>query len=585
MSRRFCLLSSLVIVFALAGTASAYSTGIVLKCDAGGDEAAVQAGWTQVVDGWNLNVAGTGLNVKLATGDPTAIEARDEVGDTPTGPLSEVERDFYFANDRNTSPSNDFILTFNGLADGAYRVKSYHHRANEVPVPIPSVTVSGADSVISVPHDVMQNHLVMLIPAETLFTVSAGGDVSIRFKGPDWTGVEGESGQAYFNGFILEYFGSQNQAPYDPSPADKSENLCPDSVTELTWSAGASAITHNIYFGTEPNDVNDGTAVGDTGLGSASWTPPSLDMGVTYYWRVDEVTGSGTWQGGIWRFTTNDGNAFDPVPGDGWRGLALDTDLTWGSGCLATSHDVYLSTTLSDVENMVPGAKHTTAAPTYDPSTLLATTTYYWRVVEKSATESWTGPVWSFTTGTGVSGTVMYYRFDGVEGTSLPSSLPDTTGNVTFARYIGSGSLEYGESNPVVNAATGASAVFEPNAGLYRADTGDHDLLRLDGYQYTIEMWLNANTLPDTGNDPRLDDEDQKGAMLVTKYNDWALELHLNFGVAFFHKGIESDRQNMHIDSGRNSIKQNEWHHVAAVFDMTDPSSRTSGITSRQFLT
>jgi hypothetical protein len=35
-----------------------------------------------------------------------------------------------------------------------------------------------------------------------------------------------------------------------------------------------------------------------------SYTPDSMNLGTTYYWRVDEVGGTGPYQGGVWSFTT-----------------------------------------------------------------------------------------------------------------------------------------------------------------------------------------------------------------------------------------------------------------------------------------
>jgi len=574
------------LVLGLVGSASAYDVGIVLKCDAEGtaEQFITEGGWTRVLSGLNYDVNSTGLNVTLATGAPIAIEPRgpddydrDPCPECLTGPFADVERDWYFANDENKSPWNDFILTLSNLQDGAYRLISYHNRVDETPVPIPKVTVTGAASVISVPPIIIQDHNVMLIPAETLFTSSGGDDIVIRFKGPDFGG--GESGQAYLNGFILEYFGAKNQVAYDPDPPDQSENLC--SGQQLSWTASDDAVSHDIYFSTDFDDVNEGSSPTVPGHGSTTWNPGSLEMGTQYYWRIDEDDGFNTWMGAIWRFTTNDGNAFDPFPADGWRGVDPNLVLSWSAGCLANSHDVYLGTSYTDVENANTWSaefKENRSEPNYDPGGLDTYETYYWRIDEVGTSETWEGEVWSFKTGE--ARVAMYYKFDGVPGASIPPTLPDDTGSVIFTRHLGTGSLEYGESNPVINEASGTSASFDPNVGMYRLDTGDNDSLRLDGYQYTIEMWMKANTIPD------IDDRDENGAVLFGKHGlgeddgelveedesstCYSIELRVDRGLEFFHHGNETDRQCMRVSTGRNVIKENEWYHIAAVFDLSD---------------
>jgi len=76
----------------------------------------------------------------------------------------------------------------------------------------------------------------------------------------------------------------------------------------LTWRAGREAAEHNVYLGTNQQAVTDGTApvVATT---EASYEPLSLDLGTTYYWRVEEVNDFQTpakWEGDVWNFTTRD---------------------------------------------------------------------------------------------------------------------------------------------------------------------------------------------------------------------------------------------------------------------------------------
>jgi hypothetical protein len=104
--------------------------------------------------------------------------------------------------------------------------------------------------------------------------------------------------QLYQNGLEPEAFG--------PNPADDDTEIDPDTI--LGWSPGGYALFHDVYFGTDYNDVNDANTTDlDVFVGnqdSNSWDPCGLEYGSTYYWRIDEVSSSGTAKGDVWSFTT-----------------------------------------------------------------------------------------------------------------------------------------------------------------------------------------------------------------------------------------------------------------------------------------
>jgi hypothetical protein len=103
----------------------------------------------------------------------------------------------------------------------------------------------------------------------------------------------------------LEVFGGQpppgdppGQAA-DPNPSNGASGLGLD--TDLSWSAGSLATSHDVYFGTSsPLSGPDfrGNQAGTT------FDPGPLTYATTYFWRVDEVNGDGTTQGETWSFTT-----------------------------------------------------------------------------------------------------------------------------------------------------------------------------------------------------------------------------------------------------------------------------------------
>jgi len=86
----------------------------------------------------------------------------------------------------------------------------------------------------------------------------------------------------------------------EPQPSDRATDVAVD--TPLVWRAGRDAVTHNVYFGKDP----DGLELVET-TSEASFVPGALDMETTYYWRVDEVNEAEldqVWQGDVWTFST-----------------------------------------------------------------------------------------------------------------------------------------------------------------------------------------------------------------------------------------------------------------------------------------
>jgi hypothetical protein len=85
--------------------------------------------------------------------------------------------------------------------------------------------------------------------------------------------------------------------------------------------------------------------------------------------------------------------AANPSPSNGDTGVATNATLSWTAGAGAVSHDVYFGTTS-------PGTfQGNQTALSFDPCTLAANTTYYWRIDEKDGSDNTTtGEVWNFTT-------------------------------------------------------------------------------------------------------------------------------------------------------------------------------------------
>jgi len=179
---------------------------------------------------------------------------------------------------------------------------------------------------------------------------------------------------------------------YFPDPADGVEGVGVDD--QLTWTPGFGAKLHTVYFGETFEEVDNAT--GGSPQGTTTYSPGTLKMAKTYYWRVDEFDVVETHKGNVWSFTTEGSvTALDPVNG------AVDVTqtpvLTWAPG-LGATYEIYFGTDASALEKKASG---NLGSESYDPGQLEWNTTYYWRVDEANSANAdspWTGPTWSFTT-------------------------------------------------------------------------------------------------------------------------------------------------------------------------------------------
>jgi len=142
------------------------------------------------------------------------------------------------------------------------------------------------------------------------------------------------NGTSAFNGKIAEFLvyngtltGSEvleveNYLRYKyqlSSDANKASNPFPDYAqtiaaatdVELSWTAGASAVSHNVYFGENQTNVAAATPANPLdvyqGNQAAAAFETQISLGRTYYWRVDEVDASSqVTTGDVWPFVVAD---------------------------------------------------------------------------------------------------------------------------------------------------------------------------------------------------------------------------------------------------------------------------------------
>ncbi|MEJ2703231.1 MAG: LamG domain-containing protein [Sedimentisphaerales bacterium] len=94
----------------------------------------------------------------------------------------------------------------------------------------------------------------------------------------------------------------------NPQPAYGATDVAMNAT--LSWTPADSAASHQLYVGTDAQDVRNADTgapeyKGSASLGDESYDPGLLDADTTYYWRVDEVDGQGNVaKGPLWIFTT-----------------------------------------------------------------------------------------------------------------------------------------------------------------------------------------------------------------------------------------------------------------------------------------
>jgi len=138
-----------------------------------------------------------------------------------------------------------------------------------------------------------------------------------------------------------------------------------DTWANLGWTAGVTAVSHDVYISDNYDAVNDGAPEAFVVNQAATFIvvgfpgfpyPDGLVPGTTYYWRIAEVEEDGTTiRGGVWSFTVPPKTAYAPAPADEAELVAPDVELSWTPGFGAKLHTVYFGDNFDDVNNAAGG--------------------------------------------------------------------------------------------------------------------------------------------------------------------------------------------------------------------------------------
>ncbi|MHC4323659.1 MAG: LamG-like jellyroll fold domain-containing protein [Planctomycetota bacterium] len=331
-------------------------------------------------------------------------------------------------------------------------------------------------------------------------------------------------------------------SPYDPniatnpSPAD-----CGSSDQDrigLGWTAGPTAVEHDVYLGESYADVDAGVA--GTARGRVTDTfyfATNLTIGKTYYWRIDAVDADGTTHTGeVWSFTVNPKTAHNPLPADRARWVDTDTVLSWGAGHDAFFHHVYFGDNETDVTNGTGDTdKGQQGTITFDPGVLEEDKTYYWRIDESDGTTTHTGDVWRFRTIPTMPiydpNLVGWWKFDN-EGTGTA---------IDYSGYGRHGTIH--SSTMWVNGADGDALEFNDRHNEYVTINGYMGVL--GAHAFSITAWIRT----------------RDGGEIVGWGNN-SNGQRVEFRTISDRLRCENGGGDRFVE-GATQVDDDEWHHVA----------------------
>jgi len=137
--------------------------------------------------------------------------------------------------------------------------------------------------------------------------VEPGSDGSFSVRATHHSTADSGRKAYAFDVFMLQEMVDPTKAS-NPDPEHNEADVDLDKI--LSWYIGVDAAYHDVYFGTDFNDVNDANIVITYGVYQDTvavdmnyFDPCGLEYAQDYYWRIDEVNDANVWRGDVWKFT------------------------------------------------------------------------------------------------------------------------------------------------------------------------------------------------------------------------------------------------------------------------------------------
>ena len=201
---------------------------------------------------------------------------------------------------KDNDSSGALKIEISGLSDGTHSFSGWHSCLYG--------NVNPSTLKISVNGKVVQTGIKCPV---NITNDNDAGRSYVEFSGTSATIlIQGEGNQSYSNAW-LNAFEIDGASPFDSiskiSPEDGTSHH--NAEDGLNWTAGKNASSHDVYIGTDLNAVLNADKSSAEYKGTV--TKPHFDLDDSYssipvyYWRVDEVSSSGTVKGAVYSFQLN----------------------------------------------------------------------------------------------------------------------------------------------------------------------------------------------------------------------------------------------------------------------------------------
>ncbi len=197
----------------------------------------------------------------------------------------------------NGDAGSQIQLTLTDLPGGRHSLLAWHNVLGSNAIGKVDVLVNGTSQVTGLSQSKAVLSNADAPTSYVTFTVESGEDVVILYR---------STGALMINGFELDTPNLAEQAT-SPTPGDWDEHVDADTGSVvLGWTPAEGAVSHDVYFGLDPNLVQSATRESrefQSNQALAKFPLAGLSSIDHYYWRIDEIdSGGNVTRGNVWYF-------------------------------------------------------------------------------------------------------------------------------------------------------------------------------------------------------------------------------------------------------------------------------------------
>ncbi len=138
--------------------------------------------------------------------------------------------------------------------------------------------------------------------------------------------VDENDGSSTYAGDVWSFNALNPLQASSPNPANKAIGVSTQPL--LSWTPGAGAVSHDVYFGTSVDSLELVSA----GQSDPNYAPGMLIKGQQYFWRIDENDGGQITTGLVWSFTVVSGATSTRWTNNDPVSELWSSELNWDNG-------------------------------------------------------------------------------------------------------------------------------------------------------------------------------------------------------------------------------------------------------------